>query len=134
MWKASLFVAAIETTIYVGLTLWSMARAGHGGGVWIVLTPVYWLLLAFRLWLCTRLAGYLAHSGGISYPWGFILIAFAIGFIVTAALLGITGPGTIRSEATVFIVISMSVHLLTSVLSVRAWKLTDVVASSDDVR
>lgn len=83
MWKASVVVSAVEVITYAVIAMVAMVRAGSGSGVWLAMLPIFWAILALRLWIVLRAADALADVGS----WQFVAIVAMFGFLLSMAFL-----------------------------------------------
>lgn len=113
MWKAAAIVGAIELFIYAVMAIVAMVRAGSGSGVWIPMLPVFWAILAFRLWIILRIADAFADSGS----WQFVIVTAIFGFFLSMILLIFLGA---RSDSWKYyspIVLPLMAHISSAALA-----------------
>jgi len=91
MWKSCFKTAAIELAIYTAAAFLYMAIHGSASGVFIPLLPILWLVLAVRLWLGVSFAVGIAEARGITYRWGFLVIAIPLGMATSLVLYPFVG-------------------------------------------
>jgi hypothetical protein len=90
MWRASAYVAAAETLLYLGVWLAPMFRIGEIHTLFlmaaVVLSPLLWFVLAGRLWLLLRWAMTMASLGS----WTSKFIAGSVGCLMTFIVLALS--------------------------------------------
>ena len=116
MWKAAAIVGAVEVVAYSVWAIVSMVRAGQGSGVWIPMLPLFWLILAFRLWTVLRAADMVVDVGS----WQFVFVASAFGFVFSLLALVLLGSGSSGWEFYKWILCPAAAHLFAAVLAVVA--------------
>lgn len=117
MWTVPLAPAAFELAIYVGTAFWYMSQhRGSGSGVFLIFLPIFWLLLVLRLWIPTRIALLIADARGITYLWGFLILATVPGLFTTWAIYKFVGFYPVN------VVVAMGAHVYVSYEVFRRWR------------
>ena len=116
MFRAAGFTAVVELLLYVSVSVIDMLKAGQGSGVWLLVLPFLWLVLALRLWVGLWVASALAADGGAQ----FVVAAGAVGLLSTVFLaLTLSGDVTQWSGMWVFAP-SLLAHVVAAMLVLRS--------------
>jgi hypothetical protein len=115
MFRAAAITAVIEMLLCFVLLLVSMAKAGQGSGVFIVLFPFIWLVLALRLWVGLAVASALAPDGAAH----FLVAAGAVGLLSTVFVVLIL-YGNVKEWSSMWVFApSIFAHIVAAILVLR---------------
>ncbi len=84
--------------------------------------PIFWLLLATRLWVNLRVAFLIANWGGVTRGRDFLGIGMVTGALLSIALAVFFDLKDLRHAGAFIIVSIVSAHALSLVLSLSAWR------------